>query len=186
MAVCCGVDAVTFAQRAKRSGTVRSFSELFRAFDTDDSGAVSNKEFRSGLESMGEGVTAREAAAVFKRFDRSGDGSISRREFEEFCEGMRPADVEDSAHMPYEGDDFEETEVYTRRRYGDMQDRLSGASHQPGEVTRFIFPAWHALLWLVAIARQLLRGFMWTYNVAVSSPWRIFRFCGWLCRRRTH
>jgi Ca2+-binding EF-hand superfamily protein len=55
--------------------------EVFRDFDKDGSGDISNLEFKDALRKLGIGLTSREIDHLVNYCDESGDGCVNWVEF---------------------------------------------------------------------------------------------------------
>mmetsp|Transcript_35961 Transcript_35961/g.60582 ORF Transcript_35961/g.60582 Transcript_35961/m.60582 type:complete len:527 (+) Transcript_35961:150-1730(+) len=60
---------------------ITGLKELFKSFDTDNSGTITLQELREGLHSMGSPLSAKEVEEVMQAADIDGDGNISYEEF---------------------------------------------------------------------------------------------------------
>merc|ERR1712167_343407 len=60
---------------------------LFREFDRNRDGDISEREFLRAMDKLRLDLTDREAKRLMRRFDRNNDGRISYREFIRFAEG---------------------------------------------------------------------------------------------------
>ena len=63
----------------------RVLATIFKSFDTDGSGALSQDEFVEALSSMDLGLTRKEINSVLFHYDANSDGSISYTEFVPFA-----------------------------------------------------------------------------------------------------
>ena len=61
----------------------KACQDLFAAYDTDSSGAISADNLEVALNRAGLAVTKKEAAALLRRYDPDSSGLIERAEFEE-------------------------------------------------------------------------------------------------------
>jgi len=71
-----------------------TLKDIFREMDTDDSGRLSNKEFRNGIRKLGLGLTLREIDLLMNRIDKNMDGMV---DYSEFCgrfQGNKVKEVE--------------------------------------------------------------------------------------------
>lgn len=59
----------------------KSMAEIFKEFDQDGSGCISNLEFKEAFRKLGIGLTSREIDHLLDYCDDSGDGSINWLEF---------------------------------------------------------------------------------------------------------
>ena len=59
-----------------------TLQEVFRLFDTDESGYISVMELMSVFRSLGQHISEEESSGLIRQLDRDGDGKIS---FNEFC-----------------------------------------------------------------------------------------------------
>merc|ERR1712054_469203 len=72
---------------------------LFREFDRNRDGDISEREFLRAMDKLRLDVTDKEAKRLMRRFDVNNDGRISYREFIRFAEGRggRATDSEESS-----------------------------------------------------------------------------------------
>jgi Ca2+-binding EF-hand superfamily protein len=63
--------------------TNKNIFEIFKTFDTDGSGELSNLEFKNALRSLNIALTAKEIDLILNYCDNSGDGVVNYREFVE-------------------------------------------------------------------------------------------------------
>lgn len=59
----------------------KSLAQVFREFDSDGNGRISQVEFRSAIRKLNLGLTSREIDKVMFKFDTNGDGLIDWQEF---------------------------------------------------------------------------------------------------------
>eukprot|EP00943_MAST-04B_sp_MAST-4B-sp1_P004860 g4860.t1 len=62
----------------------KDFRKVFHKLDEDDTGVLSRRKFKDGLEDLGFELTSREFERVLDRFDTDGDGEVSYKEFVSF------------------------------------------------------------------------------------------------------
>mmetsp|Transcript_24291 Transcript_24291/g.46098 ORF Transcript_24291/g.46098 Transcript_24291/m.46098 type:complete len:523 (+) Transcript_24291:185-1753(+) len=60
---------------------IEGLSEMFKAFDRDNSGTITMQELKEGLKKMGNPLTEQEVDGVMAQIDIDGDGIISYDEF---------------------------------------------------------------------------------------------------------
>ena len=58
-----------------------SLDEIFRDFDQDGNGYISQVEFRNAIRKLGLGLSSREIDALMLKFDANQDGKIDYGEF---------------------------------------------------------------------------------------------------------
>ena len=67
------------------SGRASDFREIFEAIDTDNSGAITRKEFLGVLDQIDFKISMDVHDALLDRFDVDGNGTINYRDFLRFC-----------------------------------------------------------------------------------------------------
>ena len=73
-------DTVLKVKRILRASS-KGLRDIFKDFDTDGSGDISNNEFKNAIRSLKLGLTAREVDMLLNAIDESGDGLINWKEF---------------------------------------------------------------------------------------------------------
>lgn len=63
------------------SASRKNVLEIFQEFDTNNSGAISQVEFKNGIRKLNLGLTSREIDDLMIRLDTNGDGKIDIKEF---------------------------------------------------------------------------------------------------------
>ena len=74
-----------------------SLSKIFRKFDTNHNGQITETEFRSALEKLGFTATRSEIRELVERFDVDGDGMVSYAEFVNYL--LSPRRGPSQAHL---------------------------------------------------------------------------------------
>jgi hypothetical protein len=59
----------------------KSFEDIFREFDEDGNGTISQTEFRNAIRKLNLGLSSREIDKLMERIDTNSDGKIDWREF---------------------------------------------------------------------------------------------------------
>jgi len=59
----------------------KSFEQIFREFDEDKNGYISQMEFRNAIRKLNLGLTSREIDNLMKKIDANQDGLIDWQEF---------------------------------------------------------------------------------------------------------
>jgi hypothetical protein len=59
----------------------QSFEDIFRSFDTDGNGYISEVEFRNAIRKLNLGITSREIDKIMEKIDTNQDGRIDWQEF---------------------------------------------------------------------------------------------------------
>ena len=59
----------------------KSFREMFRAMDTDNSGSLDKDELKEGLRSIGINLSNGDFNSIWRKVDADGGGDISYKEF---------------------------------------------------------------------------------------------------------
>ena len=65
-------------------------ARIFKRYDFDRSGHLSNSELRSALRDMGVDVASPEAVATIAKYDKDRNGSLTVEEFAQVCKRLRP------------------------------------------------------------------------------------------------
>merc|ERR1712216_342139 len=106
---------------------------LFREFDRNRDGDISEREFLRAMDKLRLDLTDKEAKRLMRRFDRNNDGRISYREFIRFAEGR--GGVSSPSKRDRDGDRFsmddDEDELATK-----VQRILRRRDDGPGEMDR--------------------------------------------------
>merc|ERR1711988_1129891 len=104
---------------------------LFREFDRNRDGDISEREFLRAMDKLRLDLTDSEARRLMRRFDRNNDGRISYREFIRFAEGR--GGVSSPSKRDRDGDRFsmDEDELATK-----VQRILRRRDDGPGEMDR--------------------------------------------------
>jgi Ca2+-binding EF-hand superfamily protein len=71
----------------QQSGGLLGLANLFKTFDTDNSGSLSWEEFCSALQKCGLTPSPQDIRAIFLDLDKDGDNSISYKEFIQIMRG---------------------------------------------------------------------------------------------------
>jgi len=74
------VDILEKLRQIIRSSS-QSFEDIFREFDSDGNGSISQVEFRNAIRKLNLGLTSREIDKVMLRIDTNQDGKIDYHEF---------------------------------------------------------------------------------------------------------
>merc|ERR1712139_616304 len=108
-------------------------NRVFREFDTNRDGEISEREFLRAMDKLRLDLTDKEARRLMRRFDRNNDGRISYREFIRFAEGR--GGVSSPSKRDRDGDRFsmddDEDELATK-----VQRILRRRDDGPGEMDR--------------------------------------------------
>lgn len=59
----------------------KSLADIFKKFDTDGSGELSNLEFKQAFRKLGIGLTSKDIDKLVNYCDESGEGIINYKEF---------------------------------------------------------------------------------------------------------
>merc|ERR1711988_1955540 len=106
---------------------------LFREFDRNRDGDISEREFLRAMDKLRLDLTDSEAKRLMRRFDRNNDGRIAYREFIRFAEGR--GGVSSPSKRDRDGDRFsmddDEDELATK-----VQRILRRRDDGPGEMDR--------------------------------------------------
>ena len=75
---------------ARSSGI--SFEDIFRKFDEDGNGVISQTEFRNAIRRLNLGLSSREIDKLMTRVDTNSDGKI---DYKEFITKFKPSELDD-------------------------------------------------------------------------------------------
>jgi len=59
----------------------QTLDQIFKEFDSDGNGSISEVEFRNAIRKLGLGLTSREIDKLMLRIDSNSDGKIDYNEF---------------------------------------------------------------------------------------------------------
>jgi len=72
--------------------STKSFEDIFKEFDEDKNGFISQVEFRNAIRKLNLGLTSREIDALLAKIDTNSDGRI---DWQEFKSKFRNSDLDD-------------------------------------------------------------------------------------------